>query len=148
MINSRRRRRHGGSALELCFFLPWFIFLFVGAYDWGFYAHGLVSTANAAKALGHYASKAPGTWNATTGCQLAIGELKIAANINNSLDCTTSPLIVTETDLDGTTGTPTPDGQPAAYVIVQYQSVPVIPVPGLMPGQPTFRSAVMMKFQS
>jgi TadE-like protein len=29
--------------------LPWVLFLFVGAYDWGFYAHALISTENAAR---------------------------------------------------------------------------------------------------
>jgi hypothetical protein len=42
-VNSRKRCR-GGSVLEGALFLPWFIFLFIGALDWGFYAHALIST--------------------------------------------------------------------------------------------------------
>ncbi len=41
---SRDRRRRGGSMIEFCLLLPWYIFLFVGAFDFGFYAYSLIST--------------------------------------------------------------------------------------------------------
>ena len=41
----RDRRRRGGSVLEMAMLMPWYVFLFVGAFDWGYYAHALISTA-------------------------------------------------------------------------------------------------------
>jgi hypothetical protein len=41
----------GGSALEFALLMPWYVFLFVGAFDWGFLAHALISTESAARVV-------------------------------------------------------------------------------------------------
>ena len=58
MTDTVRKNRRGGSALELAFFLPWYIFLFIGAFDWGFYAHALISAENAVRVAVLYTSSA------------------------------------------------------------------------------------------
>lgn len=47
-----RSKRRGHSALEFAFFLPYLLFLFVGAFDWGFYSWALLSTENAVSSGG------------------------------------------------------------------------------------------------
>jgi hypothetical protein len=41
----RERRRRGGSVLEMARLMRWYVLLSVGAFDWGYYAHALISTA-------------------------------------------------------------------------------------------------------
>jgi Flp pilus assembly protein TadG len=45
------RRRSGNSIIELTFMMPWLLFLFVGVFDFGFYAYALIATQNAARAV-------------------------------------------------------------------------------------------------
>src|ERR1700683_705240 len=60
-MNNRRRRQRGGSALEMALLLPWYFFLFVGTFDWGFYAHALISTEAAARTAVLYTSQSVAT---------------------------------------------------------------------------------------
>jgi len=41
--------------------LPWYFFLFVGTFDWGFYAHALISTEAAARTAVLYTSQSSAT---------------------------------------------------------------------------------------
>src|SRR5262245_1258915 len=97
MTLSKRKKCRGGSALEMALFRPWYVFLFVGAYDWGFYAHALISTASAARVAALYTSTDTTTQaDATTACTYAIEELRIAPNISSTLTtCSALPIIVT-----------------------------------------------------
>lgn len=140
----RRRRPRGGSVLEMAFFMPWYIFLFIGAFDWGFYARALISTENAARVAAHYTS----TDNTTaadqaTACTLALEELRIAANVPTVSACDTLPVIVTARAVTGA------DGQPASEVDVTYQTQKLIPIPLLLQGQATlYRTAQMRLVKS
>ena len=120
--------------------LPWYIFLFVGAFDWGFFAHGLISTESAARvaALANAVDGQPA--NSTTACTYVLSELRTAVNIAGNLtSCTSLPVIVTATQVSG------PDSAPAAQVTVEYQTQQVIPIPGLLNAQYTFYRVVQMK---
>ena len=44
-------RRSGNSIIEVTFMMPWLLFLFVGVFDFGFYAYALIATQNAARAV-------------------------------------------------------------------------------------------------
>src|SRR5215471_19236326 len=98
-----RNRKRGGSALELSLLLPWFVFLFVGAFDWGFYAHALISTESAARVAALYGANATGgAVSATTACSLVLDELKITTNVATLTGCTgtlsdAQPVIVSTT---------------------------------------------------
>lgn len=148
MKNSRRKRCRGGSAFEMAMLMPWYIFLFVGAMDCGFFAHALISTASAARVLALYASQGSSyatvnTTNTTNTCTLALEELRISSNVGSGVTtCTANPVTVTYGSATG------PDGQSAATVTVQYQTLRLIPIPGMLSNQFTFTQTVEMRMRS
>src|SRR6185437_16467490 len=90
--------RRGTALIEFCFILPWYVFLFVGAFDFGFYSYSLISTTTAARVAGYYcAQKADFCASAnTTMCNFAIGQLKNLPNVGTGVTtCAASPLTVT-----------------------------------------------------
>ena len=108
--------------------MPWFVFLFVGAFDWGFYAHALISIESAARVAVLYTSKSSATASdQATACTLALQELSVAANVPTSGTCSSLPVIVTATAVIGA------DSQPASEVSVTYQTLRLIPIPGVLP---------------
>lgn len=144
----RTRRTRGGSVVELALLLPWLIFLFVGAFDCGFFFHALVSTASAARVVALYTS-ADSSHTSSTGandtatCTLALEELRVVANVgSNVTTCTALPVIVTYSSVTGA------DGQPASSVTVQYQTLRLIPIPGLLSSQFTFTQTVQMRLRA
>jgi len=144
MTKPRRTGCRGGSALEMAFFLPWYIFLFIGAFDWGFYAHSLISVQSAARAAAIATSENNATAaNATLACTNALGELKIASNIPSTLTtCDALPVIVTA---QLKTGANSADGSDASEVSVSYQTPSLIPIPGVLTKQITLRRIVQMR---
>ena len=146
-MNNRRKRCRGGSALEMALLMPWYVFLFVGAMDWGFFSHGLISTAAAARVVALYTSQdafhtATSTTNTTNTCTLALDELRYAANDPDSLTtCSALPVIVSYSAVTGV------DNAAATSVTVQYQTVQLIPIPGLLGSQFTFQRSVQMRLR-
>jgi Flp pilus assembly protein TadG len=147
MTNRRwlRRRAHGASAIEFAMLLPWIIFLFVGAFDWGFYAHALISTENAARVAGIYAANlGEGSIKKSIACNLALNELSISANVAGKTTCVwgssvsdASPVGVQETCTSV-------DGVNAVEVAVTYRTLQLIPIPGLLTGKTTlYRTATL-----
>lgn len=128
---------------------PWYLFLFVGVFDWGFFAHGLLSTENAARVGAvydslYYATQGGATWNSSNAqsfaCTYALSELRTAVNISSALTtCNSLPVIVTASKVSG------PDSANAAEVSVEYQTQQLIPIPFLLNGQYTFYRLVKMK---
>ena len=145
---SRRRRQRGGSALEMALMMPWYIFLFVGAFDWGYYAHALISTESAARVAATYTSTSSTTAGDSTGaCTYALAELRIVPNIGTNLTtCTASPVVVTASSI---TAANSIDGLAAATrVTVQYTTLQLIPIPGVLGNQFTFTRSVQMRLRS
>jgi Flp pilus assembly protein TadG len=142
-LGDRRKARldRGHSVMEFALMAPWIVFLFIGVLDSGFFAYGLVSTENAARVAALYTSASSHTAGDSAGaCSYATSELGMAANVaNGSGTCASLPLIVTA---QPTTG---PDGSPASTVSVTYQTVRLIPIPGLLGGQLTFTRSVQMR---
>lgn len=143
-----REGRRGGSALEVALFLPWFVFLFIGVYDWGFYARALISTQSAARVAALYASEDPSNNARITGadggtCYYALSELRFNPGVTSSVtSCSSYPVIVSSAKV---TGTATADGQPAVNVDVAYQTAQLIPIPGLLKGRMVVRRIIQMK---
>jgi hypothetical protein len=145
--------------MELALFLPWIVFLFVGAFDWGFYAWALVSTESAARVAALYTSTSAGTAaDATGACNYALAELAYAPNIAgytwvSSSDyqhrqtsgsgrvttCAGVPVLVTAVSTTG------PDGAAASQVSVTYQTPLLIPIPGLLPAQISITRTAQMR---
>ena len=138
----RRDRRRGGSALEMAMLLPWYVFLFVGAFDWGFYAHALISTESAARVAALWTSQSSTSAADQAGaCTFALQELSIAPNVAPTGTCQALPVIVTATSKAGA------DGQAASEVAVTYQTVSLIPIPGVLQKQATFYRVVQMRLR-
>jgi len=136
------RRRSGNSIIELTFMMPWLLFLFVGVFDTGFYCYALIATQNAARAVAVHnsISKAAATDPDGSGCQIAVFELKTAAYGRSMTACAAAPLQVVSTYETSNT----PDGNAAAKVVVTYQTVALIPIPGLLSGQMTITRTAWM----
>lgn len=139
----RRKREKGHAVLEAAFLAPWIIFLFVGAFDMGFYAYALICTENAARVATMYTSTSTSTWtDSSTACSIALGEMGSMSNLAGVTTCTSLPLIVT---LSSATG---PDGNSASQVTVKYQSNQLIPIPGLLMGRLTVTRTGQMRLRS
>lgn len=128
--------------VEFVFLMPWFLLLFVGAFDWGFFAHGLLSTENAAREATLYNVENDSPTDLQDACNYAVYELRTAVNVNATMSCTSLPVIVTPALVTG------PDGKNAAQVTVEYQTQNLIPIPGLLGSQYTFYRVVQMKLTS
>ena len=151
-MEKRRKWQRGGSMVEMALMLPWYLFFFVGTYDWGYYAHALISTESAAHVAAIYASQsAAQASNQTAVCLLASEELRISANVSNtgSPSCAASPVVVTATQLGpGQTNTNSADLKNAAQITVQYTTVGLIPIPGLLKSSATLYRIVQMRLRS
>lgn len=131
--------------------MPWYIFLFVGAFDWGYYAHALISTESAARVAAQYASTDQTTAADSTGvCTFALEELRIVPNVGSSTTCGGASPVSVSTALigPGQANTNSADGQLAAQVSVQYTTLQLIPIPLLLNNQATFYRTVQMRLRS
>jgi Flp pilus assembly protein TadG len=150
-MNKRRKSQRGGSALEMALMLPWYLFLFVGTFDWGYYAHALISTESAARVAVLYTSQsAAKSADQSDACILANEEMRIVPNISSSgtPTCTASPLIVTATEVGPGQSTGSADNNLASQVTVEYTTVSLIPIPLLLPSSTTFYRVVQMRLRS
>ena len=137
-MKTRRSRTRGGSVIEFALLMPWMLFMYVGAFDWGFFAHALISTENAARVAALYAANNAGTTpSASKACNIVLGELSISANVVGLSGCSSTPVVVSLscTSLDSLE---------AVQVGVSYQTLQLIPIPGLLAGQATiYRTSEM-----
>jgi len=129
--------------VEAAFLAPFFIFLFVGVFDMGFYAYALTSTETAVRVAATYTSTSSSTAaDSSTACTLALGELNDMPNMHGVTTCAALPLTVTATKVSG------PDGADASQVVVTYQTVQLVPIPGMLPGRITFTRTAQMRLRS
>jgi Flp pilus assembly protein TadG len=138
-----RKHAKGASSIEFALLLPWIIFLFVGAFDWGFYAHALISTENATRVAAIYAANlGGGSISNSTACTLVLNELSIASNVAGVTSCTgpvsdSQPVVVS-------VSCTTVDSVSSVQVGVTYRTVQLIPIPGLLEGKATlYRTATL-----
>ena len=140
-MSAGSNRRAGNSIIEFSLMAPWILFLFAGAFDWGFYAYALISVQNATRVAAQYSSLNSTTAiDSATACSYVLSELKGEPNIGTTVtSCGALPLIVTATSITG------PDSAPAAQVQVTYRTVQLVPIPGLLAGQFTLVRTVVMR---
>src|SRR5580698_7314470 len=91
------RRRSGNSIIELTFMMPWLLFLFVGVFDFGFYAYALIATQNAARAVAVHnsISKTAATDPDLSGCSIALAELQSTPNVSGLSGCNSGQITST-----------------------------------------------------
>ena len=131
--------------MEFALLMPWYVFLFVGAFDFGFYSYALISAETAARVSAMYSSASPSAAaDSLTACSYSLDQLRNMPNIGSSLTtCTASPLVVTATYVASG-----PDGGAATSVTVTYTTPQLIPIPGLLPGILTINRTVEMRLRS
>ena len=139
----RPRSQRGQAVVEAALLLPCLLFLFVGVFDMGFYAYALISTESAVRVAATYTSTSSSTaTDSTMACSLALGELSDMPNLQGVTTCAASPLTVTAAAVTG------PDGANASQVVVTYQTVQLVPIPGLLPGRITVSRTSQMRLKS
>lgn len=141
----RRKRRSGSVLVETSLLLPWYLFLFVGAVDWGFYSHALISVEAATRAAAMYAARQASAPSVANTCPYVLNELAIVANVSSTMTCTTSPVILTISTLSNATTPASPDGGTAYSISVTYSTIQLIPIPGMLTGQTTLTRTVVVK---
>jgi len=133
-------RRRGSAILELALLGPWVVLLFIGIFDWGFYAVALISLQSAARSAALYTSGSSATASdSATACTLVLAEMSSLPNIGAT--CATNPL-VTATAVSG------PDSAKASRISVTYTSVSLIPLPGMLEKQFTITRTSTMRLRN
>ena len=166
MSVQRKRRESGSAIIEVALMSPWIFFLFIGIFDFGFYAYSIICTENAARAAAIQTAASAGAQSSATACSAAWDELKGLPNVaGTAMNCTKLPVVVTQQTLcNQLTVTPPsiictapgpcsdcggitdPTGRAASSrVSVQYQSIPLIPIPGVLTNQTTITRIVEMR---
>jgi Flp pilus assembly protein TadG len=144
----KHRRERGNSIVEFSLLMPWLIFLFIGAMDWGFYADALISTESAARVACEFTSSSSATvTNSTTACTYALGQLAKMPNVGTAMSTCASGTAVSSASPVGisTTSVTGPDGNAAAQVSVTYLTPVFLPMMGNLPSQVTITRTVQMR---
>ena len=130
--------------VESCLLFPWFVLLFVGALDAGFDLYALIGVQSAARIAVLYTATSATDTNSSTACALVLQELNYMPNIYGKVTtCSATPLTVTLTG-------PTADqyGYNYSKVSVTYQTVSLIPIPGVLAAQFTITRTAQMMLRS
>ena len=139
-VRGRRSRVSGGSLIEFSMLLPWVMFLFVGTYDWGFYAHALISVEDAARVAALYGA-GNGGGGTTTACTIVLNEMSISANVAGLTAPCLGPVSDSLPVAVSLTCT-TVDSVNAVQAGVTYRTLQLIPIPGILAGKMTlYRTA-------
>lgn len=140
-------RRAGQAVIEITFMLPWLVFAFVAAFNFGVFAYALISTQNAARSAAMYASQSLSVAQSgsivTLVCPYALGELGSAPGVGAGLSCTAAPVTVTVTPR-----TPGAGNLNTVRVSVTYNTMKMIPLPGLMAGSLAITRTVEMPIRN
>jgi Flp pilus assembly protein TadG len=135
-------RKRGGAMMEMALLMPWVFLLFIGILDWGFYAYSLISMQAAIRSAVFYTSSSSTTaTDSATACTLVLAEMQNLPNIGTGVTTCTSNPVVTVTAVSG------PDSANAAQVAVTYQSISLIPIPGLLAKQFTIQRSGKMRIR-
>ena len=133
--------------MEVALIAPWIFFLFVATLDFGFYAYWLMAVTNASRSAALEASRSGISQSAA--CNRVINEMRGVLGwqvADASGACASPPLTVTVAMLDDTTTPTSADLNRSVLASVTWETVPVIPVPGIV-NQFTIRRDTEMRMQ-
>ncbi len=129
--------------IEIALIAPWFLFLFIGVVDVGFYCYDLIAVENAARVAAEYTSSGTDLAASQSGaCTRALAELASLPNLSGVSSCSAAPLTVTATSNTGLAG------GTDTTVTVTYQTQQLIPIPALLQGRFTFSRTVVSRVKS
>jgi Flp pilus assembly protein TadG len=134
--------------VEVALLIPWIVFAFVAAFNFGIFAYALISTQNAARSAAMYASQsltvAQSGTIVTQVCPYALGELGDAPGVGSGVTtCTGSPVTVAVN-----AKTPGAGNMNTVQVSVTYNTMQMIPLPGLMAGSLSITRTVEMPIRN
>src|SRR5437016_6104054 len=131
-------RERGHAVIEVALMAPWIFFLFMGTLDFGFYAYAIIAVQNAARvAVMQTSLNSTTAANSTLACQYALTELNTLPNAGSLSTCGGLPVVVNATAVVDS------DGANASQVAVTYQTINMIPIPGLAGSLTLTRTAQM-----
>src|SRR5712691_6473405 len=68
-VRKHTKSKRGSSMVEFCLMAPWILFLFMGTFDFGFYAYAIICTENAARvAAGVTSANSSSAGDSVTAC--------------------------------------------------------------------------------
>jgi Flp pilus assembly protein TadG len=147
MITRRNKQQseRGASIVEAALMSPWIFLLMVGVLDMGFYAYAAINTQNAARAAA--LALASGTMDVSQVCDLVRLEMRNLPNVAPLTTCLALPLKVTTGDYTQTpTGVPNPVRIRTATV--EYETIPLLKIPGITNGTLKFaRTAEVASYE-
>jgi len=146
---TRASRQRGNAVVETALMAPWIFLLFLGVFDFGFYAYAAIATANAARVAATYTSGSVGTASdSATACTYVLEALRDMPNVGSGVTtCSAAgPVQVTATPSTATDPVYNTITYTVSTVSVTYQTVPLFPIPGLM-GQMTITRTAQMRVQ-
>ncbi len=125
--------------VEAVFVVPMFVFLFIGTLDIGFYSYALISVQSAARVAALATAASAGTAGSSAiACGAVLKELATVPNAGSfGTACTSLPLIVSATACTNYTVA-------CSQVSVTYQTLVMIPIPGILERQLTVTRIVQM----
>jgi Flp pilus assembly protein TadG len=131
--------RRGNSIVEFSLIVPWYVFLFIGAFDLGLYSYALISVQDAARIAAVHCSASLSAITDGRACTLVKDQLQNMPNAPTT--CAGNPLTVTAAASSGPEGV----ANSAVQVTVSYV-MPALPgISNLIPGQYTVTRSVTMK---
>jgi Flp pilus assembly protein TadG len=147
-VTASRKRQSGQAVVEVTLLVPWVVFSFVAAFNFGIFAYALISTQNAARSAAMYAAQsltvAQSGSIVSQVCPYALGELVDAPGVGTGVNtCTGTPVTVTVT-----AKTPGAGNMNTVQVSVTYNTMQLIPLPGLMAGSLSITRAVEMPIRN
>lgn len=144
---ARFASRRGQAVVEVTLLLPWLVFAFVAAFNFGIFAYALISTQNAARSAALYASQSLAVAQSgsivTQVCPYVVGELGDAPGMAGVTTCTSAPVTATVT-----AKTPGAGHMNTVQVAVTYNTMQLIPLPGLMAGSLVITRTVEMPIRN
>jgi Flp pilus assembly protein TadG len=148
MWKSMQTAKRGQAVVEVTLLIPWIVFAFIAAFNFGIFAYSLISTENAARTAATYASQslavAQGGSIVTQVCPYVLGELGDAPGVGSAVTtCAASPVTVSVT-----AETPGSGNMSTVKVAVTYNTMQLIPLPGLMAGSLAITRTVEMPIRN
>ena len=158
----RLRNKRGMAVVEAALMMPWLAFLFVGVLDFGFYSYAAICTQNAARAVAM--SQVVGV--TADICTVARGELQFVAGMDGVTTCllyptaptNAVPLSVCVATVTNAGATPSNcsaatscgdcnlnNAATSVQATVQFQTVPLVPIPGILMGRMTLTRTAEMR---
>jgi Flp pilus assembly protein TadG len=143
-----RNRQSGQAVVEVTLLVPWIVFAFVAAFNFGIFAYALISTQNAARSAAMFAAQSLAVAQSgtivTQVCPYALGELGDAPGVGAGVStCSGAPVTVAVT-----ARTPGAGNMNTVKVSVTYNTMQLIPLPGLMAGSLSITRTVEMPIRN